>query len=508
MPRFSSKAKKVYDLIWYKSDIKSANALVSELTTPVDIIFAKFWTATYYLIFFQRDLYLKILKEVEENIKSNPDELFQYHIKSFYFFYFSGFNSPTVSFDLANKYYSELEAIYPQIAPYDDWEKFTLEGDYYHVQGFHSWRIENNLTKGIEYYKKCIESFSQVPVDGDYLSKFMYLNNLGLLQRLAGYFDESEKNFLICLEETQKYDNLWQKYPLGNLLHLHFQKGEIKKAIELNEQLFKVSSKFNDIVGIYGSLEHQGDLCYAEGNYQKALEAYQESLTYRKAHTDGLELFKGYGKKFNFFYQSYKISKDKDTLQKAEQVLSECTKLHESYPDDETIKNYTNFYQACIFKYGSLNKRAKAGDIFEELIKLYPYTWQFVGEYLELLFEDYLVSEAEETISKIDALITKIYDIPLSITSIDSFVHQQLILSKYQFYIKNDITEAFELLNKAKEKIAPYKLEFLNSKLDSNLKSFRQDREKWDNIDITIKERIKKSEFDKYIQEALKMKIL
>ena len=150
MPRFSSKAKKIYDLIWYNSDIQSANALVSELTTPVDISSAKISIASYYLIFFQRDLALKIIKEVEEINISNSDYFFQFSIKSFYILYFSGFNSPTVSFDLANKYYSELEAIYPEIEPYDDWERFSLEGQYYHIQGYYSWAIENNLTKGIE----------------------------------------------------------------------------------------------------------------------------------------------------------------------------------------------------------------------------------------------------------------------------------------------------------------------------------------------------------------------
>ena len=138
-------------------------------------------------------------------------------------------------------------------------------------------------------------------------------------------------------------------------------------------------------------------------------------------------------------------------LQKAEQILSEFTKLLESYPDDPTIKNYTNFYQACIFKFGNFNKKARAADTFEEVIKFYPHNWSFVSEYLELLFDDYLVSEDEETISKIDLLITKIYllitkiyDIPLTITSIDSFVEQQIILSKYQFYIKKEINEAIE----------------------------------------------------------------
>ena len=516
MPRFSSKAKKVIDLIMYKTDIESAIALVKDLTTPFDLCFAKILIAYYCVVFFQRDLALKNLKEAEEIIKQNPDNFLLYYIKCTYLFYFLGVNSPLVSTTKANEYFHESEALYQQIEPYDDYERFFCKGFYYYNQGFYSWLIENNLSKGIDCLKKALDFFSEVPLDGDYFSKAICYNNLGACQRFAGYFDESEQNLLISLEVTKKYDNLWQRFPLTNLIMIYFQKGELSRAIEMDELFLSVSQKFNDLVGIYTSLEMQGDILYAQGNYPKALEAYQESLNYRKKHTDGLELFKGYGNIFEFYYRSYKISKDREMLQKADQILTECTKLHERYPDDETIKNFSNFYQACIYKYGNLKKRVKAGDIFEELIKIYPNTvsisqyfqWHFVSEYLEILFEDYLVSEDEETITKIDSLITKIYEIPLTFTSIDSFVHQQLILSKYQFYIKGKINEAIELVTKAKEKIAPFKLGNLNSKLDSNLESFKQDRTKWDQIDISIKERIKQSEFDKYIQEAQSIKLL
>lgn len=97
MPRFSSKARKVFDLIMYKTDIESANSMLSELTTPVDINSAKLWIANYYLVFYQRDVFLKIIKEVEENIRLNPDNYFQYYITNFYFFYYSGFNSPSIN---------------------------------------------------------------------------------------------------------------------------------------------------------------------------------------------------------------------------------------------------------------------------------------------------------------------------------------------------------------------------------------------------------------------------
>lgn len=513
MPRFSSKAKQVFDLIMYKTDIQSAIDLINELTVPFDICFAKICLLFYYLTFYKYDLFLRNLKEVEEINKINPDDFILFNIKNYYFIFYSGStnifrNNSIAGFELATKYYHEEENIYPKIDFYDEWEKNFCEALYYFSQGSYFLMIENNPSKGVEFWEKSNISFTLIPDDGEFLSKTHGYNNLGAILRIVGNFEESEKCLLISLKESEKNDNLWQRFPLFNLTMIYLQKGELLKAFEMNARSLNLFNRITDEVGMYWSLEMQGDLLFAEGSYKKALESYQESLEYRKKHQDGLELFKGYGVIFDYYYKYYKISKNKELFTKAEHILNECKKVRDNYPDDQIIKNYTNFYEACILKYGNLKKRAKADEIFENLIKIYPYAWNFVSEYLELLFEDYLVSEDEETINKIDSLITKIYDISLSITSIDSFVQQQIILSKYQFFIKNDIPEAIELLNKARVKIAPYKLRFLNSKIENNLESFKQEREKWDKIDITIKERIEKSEFNKYIQDALKMKII
>ena len=81
------------------------------------------------------------------------------------------------------------------------------------------------------------------------------------------------------------------------------------------------------------------------------------------------------------------------------------------------------------------------------------------------------------------------------------------MLARYQFFIKDDIEIAFEILNEAKEKILPYKLERFNSQLDHEFMSFKNERNKWEKADFSVKERIQKSEFQKYIQEALNIKL-
>ena len=81
------------------------------------------------------------------------------------------------------------------------------------------------------------------------------------------------------------------------------------------------------------------------------------------------------------------------------------------------------------------------------------------------------------------------------------------MLARYQFFIKDDIGSAYDILNKAREKISPYKIDRYNSFIETELLNFKNNQSKWEKADFSVKERIEKSEFSKYIQDALNTKI-
>lgn len=68
--------------------------------------------------------------------------------------------------------------------------------------------------------------------------------------------------------------------------------------------------------------------------------------------------------------------------------------------------------------------------------------------------------------------------------AIFAFISKHIFLAKYSFYIKRDPRVALKILNDAKDRIKTFKL---------------------DNLDISVKERIKQSEFNKYVQQALSL---
>ncbi len=509
MPRFSSQAKKIFTLIWYKADIEQSKGIFKELTSNIDITSAKLWFAYYFFTVQQPDFGLQELKEAEQINRSHPDTFNSFTINWHYFYYFIGFHLtyPMVSLELAKQYFSKLEASYKQIDYFDDWEKHFCEGIYYEMNAAYVQRIEMNLEKGISYIKKSKESFRLIPEDGYFFSKVIGNVGLAYFQRSTGQFNESEMNYQIASQEAENYASPWQLFSLFNLTNLNIQKGDLNKAMEFNEKCYVVSKKFNYTPGIYIALGVKGDLFYQKGKYNKALELYQESLINRKQYSDPLEIFMGYLDLFWFYYQSYKINKEQEYFKKTEETFFELKKIKEQYPDDTTIRNYANFSEARIFKYGNFTKRAKSVMLFEELMKIWPHDYDIIKEYLELLFEEFLLSEDKETMGKIDFLMKKIIDLPLSINSIYSYVSQQIMLARYQFFIEDDISSAFDILDKAIEKISPYKIERFNSQLEQELMNFKNERTKWEKADYSVKERIRKSEFQKYIQDALNIKL-
>ncbi|MHA2279153.1 MAG: hypothetical protein ACXAC2_25520, partial [Candidatus Kariarchaeaceae archaeon] len=255
------------------------------------------------------------------------------------------------------------------------------------------------------------------------------------------------------------------------------------------------------------SFTFKGNFLFQEGNYDEALKAFQESLVYRKQHGDPLQIFLGYFKIFEFYYQRFRSSKDKTFLTQAEQTLNDLQELSKTHSEDKTIVNYTNYAHAIIMKYGNFKKKGKAVDILEELLEEYPNKIDISLNLLELLFEDVLQSEDQDTINQIDELMDRIAKVPLrnNPQAVFGFISQQVFSAKYYYYIKGDPSLALKILNDAKDRVITYKLDNLVNELDAEIHGMENELKKWDNVETSVKDRIKKSEFAMYIQQALEI---
>ena len=179
----------------------------------------------------------------------------------------------------------------------------------------------------------------------------------------------------------------------------------------------------------------------------------------------------------------------------------------ENNPPNPTHLNYFKFAQAQVLKNGPIRDKAKSLDILEDLVNIYPNNISILVTLIESLFEDINISYDESTVVKIDNFMKRIEKIPLRKNPqvIISFVSQQILLSKYNFYIKGNVNNALDILYKAKKTVKNYEIPHLEQLIENEIFRFKERYQKWDNINKSINERFRESEFQEYLREALIM---
>jgi tetratricopeptide (TPR) repeat protein len=506
MPRFSAEAKEVFDTIWYHSDLDQAQKLISNLKNPSDIVFGNIWVI-FYLGNLQRlEKYLEILIKQNKLNRDLQDPFLQFFINSLYCMYYCGFLNPVIDREEAQRYLELNEQEYPKLEYEDQWEEDFTKGWYYFTKAFYTFSVQGDIPTAIELQKKGGAAVSKLNQDKEIVSA-IHLIQLGWYTWLNGNFDEAESHFNQSLENLKLYDNYWKIIPYLNFALMNLHQGNQQKATEWNEYALEIAIRFDNIRAQFECYSIKGNILMVKGNYREALKSYKESLKYRKLHNQPLQIFFGYYEIFTFYYYRYKLTQDKLLLEEAEKIRIELENFSNNHSDNTIIVNFTKYCLALILKQGNLKKKGQATLMLEELLEIYPHNLEMSYELLELLFEDVLISDEPETINQIDNVIENIGKMGLrnNPQALIGFVSQQIFLAKYKYYIKGDPSSALNILNNAKKSILPYKLDLLIDRLDTALMELERQYSKWDNLDLSLKDRIKTSEFKKYIQEALKI---
>ena len=160
MPRFSAKAKELFDATAYQTNILQANKLLEELRDPLDIAFGKSFIADHYFYFQQPSKLLEILAEIENENKKLKDQIIRFMIEINYCWYYMGLSNPIVSKEQAEKYLDKIEQSYQNIDYKDNWEKYYCIGWYNYTKAYYEWKINDDLSKAIICQKMCIEALS------------------------------------------------------------------------------------------------------------------------------------------------------------------------------------------------------------------------------------------------------------------------------------------------------------------------------------------------------------
>ena len=176
----------------------------------------------------------------------------------------------------------------------------------------------------------------------------------------------------------------------------------------------------------------------------------------------------------------------------------------------------TNLSKALILKMGGIRDRARAIDIFEDILSYYPTGMdrfhQITNRSIDIkmnLIELYLYDLANDllgnTKKNIDKLMLEIEKSPLmhNPTTISEYSSYQILVAKYNFYVEGDINKALDILDSLRKEAEKYKMQKIIDQIKGETHFLETEIAKWENIDLSIQERLVKSQLTEYIQKAL-----
>jgi tetratricopeptide (TPR) repeat protein len=492
----------VFEQWFYYSDIKKMMKLTGELTDPLDITFGKLWISFWGIVYQDYELAFSTLLEIEEINEELKDEYIGFQLDVQHCWYYSRINGPVLDGEKALEYLKKIEKKYPTPIGVDDFEKFFIEGAYYYTKGLVKRKLENNIIGAIEDIERSIERFRQIPKYGKDIAIFIGSSIAGYYIEI-GNFDEARQLLINFINLFGPYNNNMIIFAYNLLVEIEYRKGEINKAIDFNAKIIDLAKKIESNFWITYGLSQKADFLYQEGEYDKALKYYNESLEYRKNYTP-LHYFWGKYEIFMYHYKLLELKNESSYWEKSKELYEELEELSEK-TDDMNIKHFTSFANALILKKGNLRDKGRAMDILEELSELYSPELEISLHLVELLFDDFSLSGDEDIIRQIDALMFRFTKMP-SLSSpnvIAEYTKYQILVGKYNFLVKRDPAKALEILRKAKNNLLKFKLDRLIKLIDVEIEDLEYELTQWDSLDQSVKKKIKTSEMRKYIKMAL-----
>ncbi|MCE7737714.1 MAG: hypothetical protein GPJ54_22675 [Candidatus Heimdallarchaeota archaeon] len=507
MSRFSSKAIEIMRVLVEETDYKRAATMLEEMDKDdlLNYAWVKIWMAFYQLLELKFNKMLSILNEIDEMNKDLNDEFIQFFIDTTYVWYYSGWGFRITDNEKVDEYLEKVEYCFDKIDCLDDWEKYLIEARYQFAKFQYERASTGDPRKIIIHVERWIEALGKNPINGEYFKNMFGYNFLATYKMLLGEFEYAEKLLYKVISATSNNENLYKRNPYNTLIDLNILKGNFEEALNINDQNLQIADKYNNSFDMAHSLAIKSNIKFSMGEYEEAIQLSKESIEIKKKYGVPIVETNGYLFHFAKLMTRYELTKDENYLNKAKEIFEEIERMRTEYPEDDTIKYISELTQAELKRHGSMRDKVKAMEILEKLSELTPHEPNLWLTLAILYFEDYLLSEDEIVANKIDEIILKLENIKIinnpKIVG-NYFLHQSLI-AKYHFYVKGDPDAAIKILQNSKDKLETYKIKNIMDFIDDDIIKLKHEITKWDNVSYTLKERIKESKINDYIQLAL-----
>ena len=435
-------------------------------------------------------------KEAEKILSSlefTGNELVDYFIYNVSSFYYGGINDPNLDSKKSDEFHNQAKKLSEKIVFQDNWEEGLIKSSELNRVFF----LEHqNKSERLELANKYLELFQTNHALGYYLDSYIVVagaafSSIGKYNRAIKIFKHSYETFAKSDLSLLHLHNLLVTYLVINELE------QAKKYLALALQKANQSTNYwlKQII-----LEVENFLLSHEQRYEDLENNLVNQVELARDHKNDLKTSYKELDIFRFYINRFKSTENNEFLVKAKKTKERLQILTDN-SDDIRINRRNDHAKAILLSLGSLKQKAKGVEIYEDLIKIYPYYASLKLELIDLYWDDLKYDVDGESKKQIDQLLAQLesYANVQQNDPDNSQISIQILLAKYDFYINQNKDKAIDTLYVIQTKAHSDGKKLLEEKVTNEIKLLENDLN-WNSSKYTVKERIEN--FKSYIEGA------
>lgn len=169
-----------------------------------------------------------------------------------------------------------LEIMQPIMQEIKELNNDTLLGRAYHATG-RSFQFKGSNELALEYYLMALEIHENLKLYGESVKQ---LNNIGLIYREEGNYDQAIDYLNRCIEMSKKSNNELLKFiSYGNVGYVAMKQGKFELAIERFNQTIEISKEKNDAISESTGYYLMAEVKYLMGDFKEAISYANKGLS-------------------------------------------------------------------------------------------------------------------------------------------------------------------------------------------------------------------------------------
>jgi tetratricopeptide (TPR) repeat protein len=435
------------------------------------------------------------IKEEIDNIELTGDPYVDYFIYDLKTAFYYGFNDPSVDFDKSEEYRAQTLQKFKEITFQSEFEEIWINIMEYRNQ-LNRTRDKNQILQIL----KDLEAEAQ-----KYDNKGLYIaiaNDTANSYRQIGMIDKAIELYELSIQYTKEM--AYSMMPYSNLAYTYFLSNDMKMAQETLDQAKSVFEQHDDLWLKQQILQIQRLVAEMLHDFDRAEEVIHQEISLSESAGEYYWIFRSHLGHFMFHYRQHGHHSRQNSLDKASEVLDTLQDIQKQHPQDELVENLALYAEALMLKTGIMRQRVRAVEILEELIPKFPNRSDMKTDLISLYWSDMEYDSTGEVKDRIDSLMDELVNLP---TMEGDHINYQnypvkILVAHYDYYIQGNPNGALQQLHTYADATKKSGFAHLNTLIGIEIKKMENELSKWQDIDMSVKQRATRSKFADYITEA------